>query len=118
MKEIWEKWLVINKYWIAPPHSLVYNIFVDDTYVQHFYTWSNLIAYFLPFIKGFIICWFYFWQISPPPNICKKIFSKHILDHSCYINSLAVQVKHLEVLKMSVFPILHLSTCQWGGGGL
>ena len=25
-----------------PPHSLVYSVFVDDTYVQHFYTCDQI----------------------------------------------------------------------------
>ena len=34
-----------------------------------------LIAYFLPFIKGFIFCWFYFDKLAPPPeHMFQKMF--------------------------------------------
>ena len=58
-KENWEKWLVINQYWIAsPPHFWVYayNIFVDETRVQVFYT-SSLI---LLLIYGHLLKFFFF----------------------------------------------------------
>ena len=69
-----------------------------------------LISYHLS--KVSFICWFYFWQISPPPlNICfKRCFKSLFSPLQC--------IKQSWSAKNVVFShTAFWSTCQWGGGG-
>ena len=57
-----------------PPHSLVYSIFVDDTYVKHFYTCDQIwLLIFYHLSKVSFIFDFIFDKSAPfPLNICFK----------------------------------------------
>ena len=57
MKKDLREIMVINSYWIqwiAPSlYSLVYSVFVDDTYVLHFYTCNQIWFFFLTTFQSF-----------------------------------------------------------------
>ena len=65
MKNIWYN--IIKSEQFPSPYSWVG--FVDETYVQHFYS-SNQISLriFGHFLKFLLICEFCLWQISPSPE--------------------------------------------------
>ena len=55
------------------PYSLVYTIFVDDTYVQHFYSCDQIDCLFLTIYQRFhLFVGFNFDKLAPPWTYVSK----------------------------------------------
>ena len=58
--------LILNS---PPPHSLVYSIFVDDTYVKHFYTCDQIWLFISSIFQSFhLFLSFIFEKLPPTPS--------------------------------------------------
>ena len=95
-----------------PPHSLVYSIFVDLTYVQHFYTYvQHFDCLFLTIYQRFhLLVGFIFDKLAPPLDICfKRCFKSLSSSLQCIQQSQSAK-------NVVFFPFCFLIDTSMGGG--